>query len=86
MELVATLPIASNLPWIAALAGGLPVAAGVFVASKIFEGQVDRFASAAYDVRGPWMDPQVKLSRVFNDKLQTPAAEAAAPAAQPQSP
>lgn len=87
MELVATLPVASNLPWIAALAGGLPMAAGVYVASKIFEGQVDRFASAAYDIHGPWMDPQVKLSRVFNDKLQAPATQSSsAPAAEPVSP
>ena len=35
-ELVATLPVANNLPWVAALAGGLPVAAGVFVVSKVF--------------------------------------------------
>jgi uncharacterized protein (TIGR02099 family) len=69
MELVATLPVARNLPWVAALAGGLPVAAGVYVASKIFEDQVDKFASAAYDIKGPWRDPKVKLKRVFDDKL-----------------
>ena len=27
-ELVVTLPLADNIPWVAALAGGLPVAAG----------------------------------------------------------
>jgi uncharacterized protein YhdP len=70
MELVATLPVASNLPWVAALAGGLPAAAGVFVASKIFQNQVDKFASAAYDISGPWADPKVKLRSVFDDKLQ----------------
>ncbi|MEL7047010.1 MAG: AsmA-like C-terminal region-containing protein, partial [Pseudomonadota bacterium] len=36
-ELVVTLPVANNLPWVAALAGGIPVAAGVFVVSKVFE-------------------------------------------------
>ncbi|MDB6062558.1 MAG: hypothetical protein JWM78_2661 [Verrucomicrobiaceae bacterium] len=76
MELVATLPVASNLPWVAALAGGLPVAAGVFVASKIFANQVDKFASAAYDINGPWADPKVKLRSVFDDKLQQKAADA----------
>ncbi|HET8709971.1 MAG TPA: AsmA-like C-terminal region-containing protein, partial [Spongiibacteraceae bacterium] len=70
MELVATLPVASNLPWVAALTGtGLPIAAGVYVASKVFENQFDRFSSAAYEVSGPWSDPQVKLRRVFDDQL-----------------
>jgi uncharacterized protein (TIGR02099 family) len=69
MELVATLPVARNLPWVAALAAGLPAAAGVYVASKIFESQVDKIASVAYDIKGPWTDPKVKLKRVFDDKL-----------------
>jgi uncharacterized protein YhdP len=69
MELVATLPVARNLPWVAALAAGLPAAAGVYVASKIFENQVDKIASVAYDIKGPWTDPKVKLKRVFDDKL-----------------
>lgn len=68
MQLVATLPVASNLPWVAALVGGLPAAAGVFVASKIFEKQVDRFSSAVYEISGPWQDPQLKFKRVFDDK------------------
>lgn len=68
MELVATLPVASNLPWVAALAGGLPVAAGVYVASKIFEDQVDRFSSAVYTLSGDWNDPAMKFKRVFDNK------------------
>lgn len=77
MELIATLPVARNLPWMAALAAGLPAAAGVYVASRIFENQVDRIASVAYDIKGPWTDPQVKLKRVFDDKLPQDDARAA---------
>jgi uncharacterized protein (TIGR02099 family) len=69
MELVATLPVASNLPWVAALTGALPAAAGLYVASKVFENQFDKFSSAAYAVTGPWSDPQVKFRRVFDDQL-----------------
>jgi uncharacterized protein YhdP len=69
MELVATLPVASNLPWLAALTGALPAAAGLYVASKVFENQFDKFSSAAYAVTGPWSDPQVKFRRVFDDQL-----------------
>lgn len=81
MELVATLPVASNLPWVVALAGGLPAAAGVYVASKLFEEQVDHFSSAVYEIRGPWRDPQVKFRRIFDDQLpQAPPASTAAQA------
>ena len=61
-ELVATLPVANNLPWVAALAGGLPVAAGVFVVSKVFEKQFNRLTSAVYSVDGSWDDPQVNFT------------------------
>ncbi len=72
MELIVTLPVANNLPWIAALAGvGLPVAAGVYVVGKIFEKQVDRFSSGIYDISGDWDAPQLKFKRVFADAKQT---------------
>ncbi len=66
-ELVVTLPVASNLPWVAALAAGLPVAAGVYVLSKVFENQVNRLTSAVYIATGTWDDPEVKFDRVFDD-------------------
>jgi uncharacterized protein YhdP len=66
-ELVATLPVASNLPWIAALIGGLPAAAGVYVVSKVFTRQVDRFSSGVYSISGPWGDPEVKFERIFDN-------------------
>ena len=95
-ELVVTLPVASNLPWVAALTAGLPVAAGVFVLSKMFESEVNRLTSAVYSATGTWDDPVVKFDRVFDDTeessaLQAPAARnETAPAppipAQPASP
>ncbi|MDP4917297.1 MAG: AsmA-like C-terminal region-containing protein, partial [Haliea sp.] len=65
-ELVATLPVANNLPWVAALAGGLPVAAGVFVVSKLFEKQVSQLSSAVYAISGTWQEPVVRLDRIFD--------------------
>ncbi|MEH6591734.1 MAG: YhdP family protein [Halioglobus sp.] len=65
-ELIATLPVANNLPWVAALAVGLPVAAGVFVVSKVFEEQMKRFSSAVYTISGSWEDPQVDFDRIFD--------------------
>lgn len=75
-ELVVTLPVANNLPWVAALAAGLPVAAGVFVVSKVFEKQVERMSSGVYSVSGPVDSPQVRLKRIFDntaDELPPPA-------------
>ena len=66
-NLVITLPVANNLPWIVALTAGLPVAAGVFVVSKVFEKQVNRLTSGVYRVSGSWDDPQVKFDRIFDD-------------------
>lgn len=68
-ELVVTLPVANNLPWVAALAAGLPVAAGVFVVSKVFEKQVNRMSSAVYGVTGDIEEPAVQFRRLFDDQL-----------------
>ncbi|MEH6559039.1 MAG: YhdP family protein [Oceanicoccus sp.] len=70
MELIATLPLASNLPWIVALAGGLPTAAGIYVASLLFEDQVDRFSSAIYRVKGDWNNPDLSFKQVFDDRKE----------------
>jgi len=76
-ELVVTLPVANNLPWVAALAGGPAVAAGVFVVSKVFEKQVNRMSSAVYGVSGDINAPEVEFRRLFDDTLmQTPQAPA----------
>jgi uncharacterized protein (TIGR02099 family) len=83
MELIATLPVANNLPWIVALAGGLPTAAGVYVASKIFENQVDRFSSAIYSVSGDWNNPDMQFDRLFDDGKKSKSSKSSAPAATP---
>ena len=65
-ELVATLPVADNLPWVAALTAGLPVAAGVFLVSKILQKQVDQLSSAVYSIEGSWDDPQIEFAHIFD--------------------
>ncbi len=79
-ELVVTLPVANNLPWVAALAAGLPVAAGVFVVSKVFEKQVNRFSSGVYKISGDLEEPEVVFDRIFDD------SEAAGLITQPPEP
>ncbi len=71
-QLVATLPVANNLPWIAALAASLPVAAGVFVVSQVFSKQMNRLSSAVYTIGGSWNEPEVKFDRIFDNAPQAP--------------
>ena len=65
-ELIVTLPLVDNIPWVAALAGGLPIAAGAFLLSKVFEDQVNQFASGVYAVNGELNNPEVTFIRVFD--------------------
>jgi uncharacterized protein (TIGR02099 family) len=66
-DLVVALPITTNLPWIVALTlpGGIPIAAGVFVAGKVFEKQLQKLTSAVYHVSGTLDDPKVEFKRLF---------------------
>jgi uncharacterized protein (TIGR02099 family) len=66
-ELVVTLPIGSNLPWMAAVVAGLPIAAGVFVVSKVFQNQVDSLSSIVYEVAGPMSEPRVVTKKIFDN-------------------
>ena len=68
-QLVATLPVGVNLPWLVGLAGGLPAAAGVFITSKLLEKQVDRLSSISYFLNGPWEDIEVSVNEIFADQL-----------------
>jgi len=67
-RLIATLPIGTNLPWIVALAGGLPAAAGVYITSKLFEKQVNRISSISYKITGDLDNPELEVDRIFSDK------------------
>lgn len=71
-ELIATLPVASNLPWVAVLTGGLPVAAGMYIASKVFEDELDKISSAVYFIEGSLADPDTRFDRLFDNKSTQP--------------
>lgn len=67
LHMVTTLPVSTNLPWIAAMVGGLPAAAGVYLTSKLFRAQMDRLSSIGHHVHGDWEDPKVEVDRIFRD-------------------
>ena len=74
-ELVVTLPLVENIPWVAALAGGLPVAAGTYLIGKVFEDQMNQLSSGVYAVSGDLEDPQVSFERVFDATSRLPETE-----------
>ncbi len=81
-DLIVTLPLVNNVPWVAALAGGLPIAAGAFLVSKIFEDQFKTLTSAVYSVSGDLAQPEVKFTRVFDvssEKGKTVADQVSVP-------
>jgi uncharacterized protein (TIGR02099 family) len=69
LQLTATLPVGNNAAWIAALAGGLPAAAGVYLVSKIFNNQLETITSVSYDIKGPMEDPDIKFKRLAPPKI-----------------
>jgi len=64
-SLIVTIPVNKNATWIAALAAGLPVAAGVWAVSKIFGDQIDKLSSVNYSISGSLDDPQVKFESLL---------------------
>ncbi len=74
-ELVVTLPLVENIPWVAALAGGLPVAAGTYLVSKVFEDQVNQLSSGVYVVSGDLDNPEVAFERVFDATSRLPSVD-----------
>jgi uncharacterized protein (TIGR02099 family) len=88
-RLIAAIPVAGNLTFLAAFATGLPAAAGIYLISKIFRKQVDQATSVSYRISGSWDDPQMKFDRLFESEtsLRTNADEVVkdAPEAPPES-
>ncbi|SDJ65964.1 YhdP family protein [Microbulbifer yueqingensis] len=66
LTLVATLPVGNNLALVAALAGGLPAAAGVYLISKAFKKQVSKMASVSYRISGDWSEPEIRFDKLFD--------------------
>ncbi len=74
-KMVVILPIGSNLTWVAAVVGGLPAMAGVYVVTKVLKDQVERFSSAAYSIKGGWDEPNVKFEKLFSNKPKKSTGE-----------
>jgi len=67
-RLVATLPVVGSYTFFTALVTGLPAAAGIYFASKLFKKHVDRATSISYSIRGSWSEPKMNFDRLFESE------------------
>ena len=63
------IPLGENLSMVAGLLGAWPIAVSTYLASKIFQSQVEDFTTVIYRLEGPWAQPTTGFE---------PPAEAAA--------
>ncbi|MCL7941057.1 DUF3971 domain-containing protein [Halomonas sp. ATCH28] len=60
-RLAVTVPVSSNLPLAAVLAGAPVVGGALFLADKLFGDVIDRVTRIHYRVQGPWTSPRISL-------------------------
>ncbi|MFT4718902.1 MAG: hypothetical protein ACI9SB_000063 [Candidatus Azotimanducaceae bacterium] len=79
-DLIVTLPVSRNLPWYAAYSAltNPLLGAGVLLARKVFESQINQLASAKYKVSGTMDDPIIEFVSIFNDSVRDPEKAGAA--------
>lgn len=71
MRVAITLPVTGNLPIVAILAGlSPPVAASIYITEKLIGDDLSRFTSASYSLEGTWEDPDMKIRKAFDDKVE----------------
>ena len=57
LELSLKISLQENIPWYAAIFGGLGVAAGTAIIGNVFEEQIDEISTLKYKVIGPLDNP-----------------------------
>ena len=83
-DMIVTLPVHRNLPWYAAfsaIATGPLTGAGVFLAQRVFQNQINAISSAKYKITGTMEEPIIEFVTIFSDSVRdvpeesTPAGE-----------
>lgn len=72
-DMIVTLLVGKNLPWYAAYSAivtGPLVGAGVLLAQKIFENQINQMASSKYKVTGTIDEPDIVFVSFFDDSVR----------------
>lgn len=71
-DFVVTLPVGKNLPWYAAYSAivtGPLVGAGVLLAQKMLEDEIDQMSSAKYKITGSIDNPTITFESLFDDSV-----------------
>ena len=56
-DMLVNVPFSQNLSVLAGILGAWPIALSTFLASRIFEDQMDEFTTVLYRLEGPWENP-----------------------------
>ena len=70
LELVVTLPVTENLPLVSLLLGQPQIAGAIYLFDKLWGKKVEQLASVRYEIKGPFADPDVKLDKLFSNKVK----------------
>ena len=77
-DMIVTLPVGRSLPWYAAysaIATGPLAGAGVMLAQKVFENQINKMSSAKYKISGSIEEPDIQFVTIFNDSVREAPSE-----------
>ena len=72
-DMIVTLPVGRSLPWYAAysaIATGPLAGAGVMLAQKVFENQINQMSSAKYKISGSIEEPDIQFVSIFNNSVR----------------
>ena len=72
-DMIVTLPVGRTLPWYAAysaIATGPLAGAGVMLAQKVFENQINQMSSAKYKISGSIEEPDIQFVSIFNNSVR----------------
>jgi uncharacterized protein YhdP len=71
--MIVTLPVNRNLYWYAAFSAistGPLAGAGVFLAQKVFQNQINTISSAKYKITGTIDEPVIEFVTIFSDTVR----------------
>lgn len=77
-DMIVTLPVGRTLPWYAAYSAivtGPLAGAGVMIAQKVFENQINQMSSAKYKIGGTLEEPDIEFVSIFSDEIREVSEE-----------
>ncbi len=70
MDLIVTLPVTQNISVVSLLLGQPYIAGAAYLFDKILGSTLEKFASLRYEIKGSFSEPEVKLDKLFSNKVK----------------